>query len=208
MGHDITIGNDAHAYISFNWSCYKDIFHIEEIHGHNNADGKISRRLLEALKVLRDRGATPPPGGSAELKVDGWGRWKQLPELGAGVLVEVVVEQDTAGSSRSRLGRVEYVDDTLFVHVRFDEGCKVRDFVLFDDDDRKDDRFGETDNLATVVGVVAVDCRRVRVASHDFDSLECMRMFAYIIQGFLELAEKYPNATWRSDQVFTTKPLY
>lgn len=67
MGHDIDIGNIKTVYISFNWACYSDIFHISDIHGHSNEDRRISRKLKEALITL---GVEPRD----DLGVDIWGQ--------------------------------------------------------------------------------------------------------------------------------------
>lgn len=112
MGHDIRlIGKDglsvaATTYISFNWSVLRHIFHVDEIHGHDNlgksdsrysanvgklitnvrfTDGRISRRLREALAVLKDSGFLP----TFDMRVDGWGHWKVGTKVEAGMLVEV-----------------------------------------------------------------------------------------------------------------------
>lgn len=42
----------------------------------------------------------------------------------------------------------------------------------------------------------------------DMSSFHVLCVFADILQFFLEIAEKYPNNVWFSDQVFSTSPLY
>ena len=189
MGHDIKIGGSATAYISFNWSCYKDIFHIDQIHGHNNRDGRISRRLREALAVLKERGYTP----RNDMRVDGWGQWK------SDAKIDLV-----SGKTRLRFidGKQIRADDKVFYTAVFDSDAEDEKtaYVIPTTWDRNDEIMASAPRIL---------CRKKHFeVAPDFTSPDCHCMFADILQHFLKLAEEYPHETWLSDQVFSVQPLY
>jgi hypothetical protein len=186
MGHDIKIGCSATAYISFNWSCFKDIFHIDQIHGHNNRNGRISRRLREALAVLKERGYTP----RNDMRVDGWGQWK------SDAKIDLV-----SGKTRLRFIDGITTDDKVFYTAVFDSDAEDEKtaYVIPTTWDHNDEIMASAPRIL---------CRKKQFqVAPDFTSPDCHCMFAYILQYFLKLAEEYPHETWLSDQVFSVQPL-
>ncbi len=181
MGHDITIGNCQETYISFNWSCMRDIFHIEEIHGHNNKDGRISRRLTEALNVLKDKGYEP----NNNMRVDGWGQWKD------GAVIEPKVGMNVRF-------RTPYTYDGMTYYVGRIESIKADIINLTP---YTTEKFGDDEITAPAVVLPFT-------YATDMTSPDCCCMFAYILSELLELAQDYPTCTWWSDQVLYTQPLY
>lgn len=192
MGHDIAIGSSAHTYISGNWGHLEDLFHIRQIHGHNNCDGRISRRLRAALVALKQLGYEPPENEEERerwqnnLRVDGWGQWK------AGVKVTLRKGQKVRFMKAQILNGREYWD-----------GCVAQDGAGIY-------CVGEPD-AKTMVAIDVDDTGLVLVLSQtefrlccDFDSFDCHCMFAAILRHFLDLAETYPSEIWLSDNLPST----
>lgn len=185
MGHDIDLVDDgvivASTYISFNWSCFSKLFHIGDIHGHDNGDGRISRRLSRALKRLEVAGFEP----RNDMRVDRWGVWKR------GVHIPLV------HGLHVNLRHVNLRHDISFLafpavvsHVQDDQVYVWR--YLNDTKAKAGQVDKSVDPTPFPIKDVTPQC--------DFTSPDCHCMFAWILQGFLQLANKHPHATWISDQ--------
>ncbi len=209
MGHDIDIGNKASTSISFNWSRMSKFFHISDIHEHNNSDGRISKRLNEALSDL-EKGGYTPWSSYEESPVDGWGQWKPdcSPELAPGVSVffpkgflalRKVLPMSHQNCRTIPRGAKGF--DEKLVYRACIVGKENREFILkVDAHEPTDEPFWfrvPTDKL-----------RKKCVISANFAGTPCYRMFALILKSFLELAEKFPGETWISDQCSTGRALY
>lgn len=176
MGHDLNIGG-VPLYISFNWSCYNKIFHIREICGHDNRDGRVSRRLIEAIAVLRGMGYSAP-FSMDELSIDGWGN----PLPGTGVDIGRLVMWRANG--RSYAGRIVHMNDEFVF-------CKLVD--------------EEGEYLKPSVHMKTLRSGLVPVFDPKFR--DNYRQFAMILAYFLQMSERHKDDVWWSDQVDVGEPL-
>lgn len=178
MGHDILIGG-RDIYISFNWTCFSDIWHISNIHGHDNIDGRVSKSLKEAIEKLAEMGYVP----QKDPKVDSWCAWLPDTVIEKGMKVMTVIggKRVTGLVVEKRLDQVKIDINIKSTYADIAKG-KKDSFIII--------------NVSKVSRVP------------DFKSFDAYCMFADILTWLLEIADENTTEVWKSDQVFKTKKLY